>query len=191
VDENSAPLPVKEPAATDTGAGTPDAFREARPTNCTECGKLTGTRAFCPACQAFVADPYVGRLATSKRRLVAAWLDSTFRDGGIFGFAVWSAVVPSGVARTIMAMLAAVYGIGSLYLWSKGTTPAKRVLGMRVITEDGEPAGFWRMAGRETIGKWISFAVFGLGIISIPFDTERQGWHDKMMATWVIRETGD
>lgn len=189
MDENSAALPVKETAPSHTGPDTLESLRETRPANCTECGATLGHQRFCPTCETFVPDPYVGRLASSKRRLVAAWLDSTFRDGGVFGFAAWSAVVPPGVARTIMGVLAAAYSIGSLYLWSKGTTPAKRVLGMHVITEDGEPAGFWRMAGRETFGKWISFAVFGMGILTIPFDKERRGWHDKMMKTWVIRDT--
>lgn len=191
VDDNSAPLPVKESAPDQAGHESLDSLRETRPANCTECGAPLGHNRFCPGCQTFVIDPDAGRLASSKRRLVAAWLDDTFSDGGILGLAGWSAVVPPGIARTIVGFVVAVYAIGTLYLWTRGTTPAKRMLGMYVITEDGEPAGFWRMACRETVCKAVSVAVLGLGVLSIPFDRERQGWHDKMMKTWVIRETED
>jgi uncharacterized RDD family membrane protein YckC len=147
-----------------------------------------GNRHFCPACETFIVDPYVGRLASTGRRLAAAVLDSVFRDGGIFGAAVWTNIVPPGVATAIVGILSTMYGIASLYLWTKGTTPAKRLLGMRAITSDGEPAGFFRMAFRETIGKMISLAVFGMGYLTIPFDRERQGWHDKMAGTWIIHD---
>jgi uncharacterized RDD family membrane protein YckC len=42
------------------------------------------------------------------------------------------------------------------------------------------------MLGREWIGKWISAVVFFLGYLWILFDPERQGWHDKLMSTWVV-----
>jgi uncharacterized RDD family membrane protein YckC len=179
---------VKEPATARTGTDTLESLREARPERCPSCDAPVGNRHFCPACETFIVDPYVGRLASTGRRLAAAVLDSVFRDGGIFGAAVWTNIVPPGVATAIVGILSTMYGIASLYLWTKGTTPAKRLLGMRAITSDGEPAGFFRMAFRETIGKMISLAVFGMGYLTIPFDRERQGWHDKMAGTWIIHD---
>jgi uncharacterized RDD family membrane protein YckC len=37
--------------------------------------------------------------------------------------------------------------------WSKGDTPAKQVLALRVVDDDGQLAGFGRMATREVIGR--------------------------------------
>jgi uncharacterized RDD family membrane protein YckC len=59
---------------------------------------------------------------------------------------------------------------------------------MEVITEDGDPPGFVRMALRETIGKWISTISLGLGLLAIPFDRNHQGWHDKLFHTFVIHD---
>ena len=166
-------------------------FREMRPAFCSNCGTEVASRAhFCPSCQSFLATPMLGRLASAKRRLGAAFLDGLFKEGGLFGSIFWATVFPGSGAR-IVAIMSTVYWISALFLWSRGTTPAKRLLGMTVITEDGEPAGFFRMAFRETIGKGISSIVFGLGLIAIPFDREKQGWHDKMFDTWVVLEDED
>ena len=56
---------------------------------------------------------------------------------------------------------------------------------MRVIKEDGTPAGFMTMRLREWIGKWISGLVLSLGFLWILFDTDNQGWHDTLMSTYV------
>jgi uncharacterized RDD family membrane protein YckC len=51
-------------------------------------------------------------------------------------------------------------------LWSRGTTPGKKMLGIQVIkAETLQPSSFWRMALREIIGKWISGAICYLGFI--------------------------
>ena len=56
---------------------------------------------------------------------------------------------------------------------------------MRVIKEDGTPAGFMTMLLREWIGKWISGLILLLGFLWILFDKDNQGWHDKLMSTYV------
>jgi uncharacterized RDD family membrane protein YckC len=130
----------------------------------------------------------VGRLATPKRRLAAAMLDSMFQDGGLIGSILGPLVLRSTAAHGVVVVLSAAYWVLTLHLWSKGTTPAKRALGMEVITEDGDPPGFVRMALRETIGKWISTISLGLGLLAIPFDRNHQGWHDKLFHTFVIHD---
>ena len=42
------------------------------------------------------------------------------------------------------------------------------------------------MLGREWIGKWISGLIFLLGYVWILIDKENQGWHDKILATYVV-----
>jgi uncharacterized RDD family membrane protein YckC len=78
------------------------------------------------------------------------------------------------------------YVIWAFKLFAQGATPGKRLLGMRVVKEGGQTAGFWTMLGREWIGKWISAMVFSLGFLWILFDRDRQGWHDKLVSTYVV-----
>lgn len=167
---------------------SPDWYRATPPTVCPDCGEAAARDShFCWSCRTFLRDRWVGKLASAKRRLAAAMLDGTFKDGSALALLFWNAILP-GAGPRIIATMSGIYWICSLFLWTKGTTPGKRLLRMTVITEDGEPAGFFRMAFRETIGKAISMMVFGLGILAIPFNKEKRGWHDRMAGTWVIHE---
>ena len=75
-----------------------------------------------------------------------------------------------------------------LALWAYGLTPGMYLLGIRIIKVDtGVPAGFWRMALRQIVGQWVSAIVCYLGFIWVLFDANRQGWHDKIAKTLVIR----
>jgi uncharacterized RDD family membrane protein YckC len=186
-DEQPAEFPVDRADPESPSVTPPGALRETRPGFCPDCNAaVPGDAHFCPSCHVFVPDRWVGHLAAPKRRLVAALLDGIFKEGGLFGMALWSAVLPPGIAGAVVRVMSLLYGVSALVLWSQGTTPAKRFLGMTVITEDGKPAGFFRMAFRETIGKWISTIAIGLGLLAVSTDKEKRGWHDSMAGTWVV-----
>ena len=73
-------------------------------------------------------------------------------------------------------------------LWASGLTPGKWVLGIRVVkVNTGLPAGFWRMALRQMIGQTIAAIPCYLGLIWALFDANKQGWHDKIAKTLVVR----
>ena len=75
-----------------------------------------------------------------------------------------------------------------LAMWAYGLTPGKWMLGICVVRQDtGVPVGFWRMALRQVIGQWVSAIVCYLGFIWALFDANRQGWHDKIAKTLVVR----
>jgi uncharacterized RDD family membrane protein YckC len=75
-----------------------------------------------------------------------------------------------------------------LAMWAYGLTPGKWMLGIRVVKRDtGLAAGFWRMALRQIIGQWVSAILCYLGFIWALFDANKQGWHDKIAKTLVIR----
>ena len=57
---------------------------------------------------------------------------------------------------------------------------------MRVVKEDGTNANFFTMLVREWIGKWISGLILSLGFLWILLDRDNQGWHDKLMSTYVV-----
>ena len=55
------------------------------------------------------------------------------------------------------------------------------------IDESGNNISIGKAILREVIGKWISGSVFDLGYIWVAFDEKRQGWHDKIAGTYVIK----
>ena len=72
------------------------------------------------------------------------------------------------------------------FFGTTGQTPGKKIFGLKVIQKSGEPMtlglGFLRW-----VGYLISGMVFYLGFIWIGFDSKKQGWHDKIAGTLVVR----
>jgi uncharacterized RDD family membrane protein YckC len=75
------------------------------------------------------------------------------------------------------------------YFWSaagKGQTLGSRALNIRVVKTDGSyldyPGAFLRY-----IGFVIACAVFLIGVIWAAFDVQKQGWHDKIAGTYVVK----
>ena len=68
-----------------------------------------------------------------------------------------------------------------------GQTPGKILLGLRVVQTTGDPMTFG-VAFLRWVGYIISAAGICLGFIWIIFDRKKQGWHDKIAGTVVIRE---
>ena len=71
-------------------------------------------------------------------------------------------------------------------IWD-GQTVGKRMMSIRIVRLNGEPITFWSMFLRNFLGYTISGAVFSLGYIWILFDDRKQGWHDKIANTVVVR----
>ena len=81
---------------------------------------------------------------------------------------------------------AALYFTAMLALW-RGRTPGKRALGIRVIRLDGKPLGWF--ASFERFGGYAAALATGtLGFFQILWDRNRQGVHDKISETVVIRD---
>ena len=73
-----------------------------------------------------------------------------------------------------------------LICWTAwGATPGKMVLGLRIVSEDGEKIGFGKALLRF-IGYFISEVIVYLGFIWIAIDRHNQGWHDKIAGTFVV-----
>ena len=90
--------------------------------------------------------------------------------------------------QTIAGVINAVIGLAyTLYFWStSGATPGKSVLGLRVVAIDGSPMNITKAIMR-LIGYVVSSVVLFLGFIWIIFDGQKQGWHDKIAGTYVIK----
>ena len=68
-------------------------------------------------------------------------------------------------------------------------TLGKKALNLHVARMDGTPISFGQASGRYW-GKWLSAALFCAGFISAAFDTKKQGLHDKIASTLVLRGDG-
>jgi uncharacterized RDD family membrane protein YckC len=86
-----------------------------------------------------------------------------------------------------LQLLQIAYYVG-FWTW-RGQTPAMMLLGLRVAREsDGAPPGLARSILRF-IGYIISEIPLFLGFIWVAFDSRKQGWHDKIAGTVVVRRT--
>jgi len=112
------------------------------------------------------------------RRVAAAFLD-TILIGMVCGM---SGLVHRGPS---LFLLATVAYFAAMWTW-KGTTVGGIVCGLKVVRLDGQPATWVAMLVRS-LAAWFGVAVMFLGFLWIAWDGERQGWHDKIAGTVVIK----
>ena len=75
------------------------------------------------------------------------------------------------------------------FIGKSGQTPGKRILKIKVVKKEGNAApGYIGAFLREFVGKFISGIVLGLGYVWILFDKQKQGWHDKIAGTIVVKQ---
>jgi uncharacterized RDD family membrane protein YckC len=67
-----------------------------------------------------------------------------------------------------------------------GQTLGKRLLGVRVLAESGEPIGYLRALGRYLAGI-VATLPFGIGLVMAGFRRDRRGLHDLLAGTRVVR----
>jgi len=75
------------------------------------------------------------------------------------------------------------------YFWSAqggGQTLGMRVFNLKVIRTDGSALTITQALIRY-VGLFISFICLFIGVIWVAFDADKQGWHDKIAGTYVIR----
>ena len=81
---------------------------------------------------------------------------------------------------------------GTAYQWyfltqHNGQTPGKMLLGLQVIKTDGtEIADFDAVI--RAFGQYIGSAIMFIGFFWAFFDSQNQGWHDKLARTYVIKK---
>jgi uncharacterized RDD family membrane protein YckC len=74
------------------------------------------------------------------------------------------------------------------YFWSKsGQSIGMKLMNIKVVKTDNSPISFLSAALRGTVGYWISGLILWLGFIWILIDKDKQGWHDKIFNTYVVR----
>jgi uncharacterized RDD family membrane protein YckC len=89
------------------------------------------------------------------------------------------------LAWTVLVIAYSVYFVGT-----KGATPGKKMMKLKVIMQDGQyPIGYGK-AFLRVIGYMISGLICYIGFLMIAFDKEQhKGLHDKIAGTLVIKES--
>jgi uncharacterized RDD family membrane protein YckC len=95
----------------------------------------------------------------------------------------------SGLIYSIALILWAFF-----YLWISyavfGKTIGMMILGVRVVSSDGHVVLKGRQPFLRVLTFPLSFLVFGLGLLGIVFNPNRQAWHDHFAKTAVVYDWG-
>ncbi len=96
------------------------------------------------------------------------------------------ALLPWGPLLTYLAMQHATYLVA---LTAAGQTLGKMALGIRVVRSGSAVAPDWSQSALRT-AAWAVLAVpAGLGMLSLLFDADHRGLHDRLSGTRVVRAT--
>jgi uncharacterized RDD family membrane protein YckC len=106
---------------------------------------------------------------------------------GVFGWSrLATAIHVSGTEDLVATWI--LPGILILTIW----TARHRSRGMAVISavvldeRTSSPPSFGQHVGRY-LGYFLAVIPFGLGLVWVAFDSKKQGWHDKLAGTIVVR----
>lgn len=91
------------------------------------------------------------------------------------------------------SMLITLFGIvlsvsyGVFFIGYCGQTPGKMVLRIKVIRTCGAEISYGRAFLREVPGKFLSGLILGIGYLMVAFDDRKQGLHDRIADTYVVK----
>jgi len=104
--------------------------------------------------------------------------------GNIFNSNVWLAL-PYLVFGNLLSLLIGVAYFVAFWVW-RGQTPGKMALSIKLIRTDGSKVTLGAALLRY-LGYIVSSVIFFIGFIWIAFDSRKQGLHDKMADTYVVK----
>ena len=108
---------------------------------------------------------------------------------GFYGWAYWDPARTGWVAGPADLLVTWVFpAIATVLFWLfRAATPGKMAIGARVVdTRTGQPPSFNQSVLRY-LGYFVSTFPVCLGLFWVGFDARKQGWHDKIARTVVVR----
>ena len=101
----------------------------------------------------------------------------------------WGSTYSSRLSSGIDWLWQILFAVFFVFCWVKfAGTPGKRLLRLKVLDErTGENITVGQGIIRY-IGYFPAILVLFIGLIWVAFDSKKQGWHDKMAKTVVVRE---
>ena len=111
--------------------------------------------------------------------LLAAVYGWTYADGKF-------SLVAQGPASFFISWVAPAIAVVAFWI-TRQATPGKMAISARVVdAETGQP-----LSTRQAIGRYLAYYVsmfpLCLGMLWVAFDRRKQGWHDKLAGTVVVR----
>jgi uncharacterized RDD family membrane protein YckC len=110
--------------------------------------------------------------------------DGLWGSSDVLDEPVWRAV-PYVIAGNLLSLLVNIAYFVLFWIW-RGQTPGKMLLGIRLVRQDGSKVTIG-IALLRYLGYIVSSAILFIGFIWIAFDSRKQGFHDKMAETYVVR----
>lgn len=107
------------------------------------------------------------------------------RMGAAFLDVILVAILGGLIGGPPLGFLVALAYFAGMWAW-KGTTIGGIVLKLKVVRLDSQPVTF-PVALVRGLAAAFSVVVFFLGFLWIAWDKEKQGWHDKIAGTAVVR----
>jgi uncharacterized RDD family membrane protein YckC len=92
-----------------------------------------------------------------------------------------------GTADFVLQMVLPAVAVIAFWVY-KSATPGKMAIHARIVdARTGAPASTGQLVGRY-LGYYLSLIPLGLGFIWVAFDAKKQGFHDKLAGTVVVRD---
>lgn len=105
----------------------------------------------------------------------------------IYGPSYWdNGAVAKGPADIVVSWVFPAAAIIVLWIYRQAT-PGKMAFSARIVdAATGDKPNPGQMVGRY-LGYFVSTLPLGLGLLWVAFDGRKQGWHDKLAGTVVVR----
>jgi uncharacterized RDD family membrane protein YckC len=98
---------------------------------------------------------------------------------------ILSLVRPGALGIILSVALGLAYAV---YFWtSSGATLGKAAMSLKVVSADGGALLTPGTAVFRYFAEWISAIPLGLGFLWVIWDPKHEAWHDKIVATKVIK----
>ncbi len=128
------------------------------------------------------------------RRFLASSVDGTIEVLLVWGLAFSLGLNPFDETKTtyqtIYQVISFILTTGfSILFWVnyQGATPGKKLMAIKVVYGgDGKQLNYG-VAVIRYFGYFVSLIPLALGYIWIAFDSKKQGWHDKIAGTYVVK----
>ena len=139
-------------------------------------------------------------------RVLCLFLDLLlFNIVGLIGLLVGVSLLPSPISgnQSLEALVYFFVAFQVVFLpWALlavswcvlGSTPAKLLFNIRIIDEQSGKKPSVIQAINRGIGMFVMFLVpipMNLGLLWVAFDKRKQGWHDKLFGTLVVRDSNE
>lgn len=101
-------------------------------------------------------------------------------------FSISSDKLIQGPADLLISYVLPAVGIVAFWI-ARQATPGKMAIGARIVDVRSGAAPSPRQLIIRYLGYYVSLIPFGLGMLWVALDPRKQGWHDKLAGTAVVR----